>query len=388
MKLLMISTDRSILVPGSVVRERMREYGKLVEELHIIIFEQRKNFQFSISNDSISKNVFVYPTNSWRKWLYVFDAYHCAKRRLGNSRDQQWLITSQDPFETGVVGVLLKRRFGVPLQVQIHTDFLSPYFRRQSLVNRVRVFLARFTLPRADCIRVVSERVRQSLLKAKSYKLKAQITVLPIFVDAARFSARPDEIVVQAIRARYAQFDRLILMVGRLAPEKNIALAIEAMREVVKSHPRTGLVIVGDGPEKERLVLKAISYKLTTHVVFEFSAHDLAPYYHAADIFLHTSNYEGYGMVLVEAAAAGLPIVTTAVGIAGEVLCDGESALVCPVGDRACITEQLLRLLSDDALRARLGIAAQEAAGRHAINKEAYLERYRDAWDTCLHQRK
>ena len=428
MKVLMISTDRSILTEGSAARARMAEYGNLVNELHVLVFSKRKNFQFStnfqsIFNDSISKNVFVHPTNSWSRWFYVFDAYRIAKRRIGNwkleignSRDQQLLITSQDPFETGLVGVFLKWRFGVPLQVQIHTDFLNPYFARQSFLNRARVLLARFILPRADCIRVVSERVCQNLLQATGYMLQAQPVVLPIFVDVARFSARPDEGAVRAIRARYPQFDRIILMVGRLAPEKNIALAIEAMREVAKVHPHAGLMIVGSGdveknpPEavfarspalcgkgqgdeaiqRDPRLLRSLRGARKDaceepQIVFETTTRDIAPYYHAADIFLHTSNYEGYGMVLVEAAAAGLPIVTTDVGVVGDVLKDGKSALVCPVGDRACIAKRLLRLLGDNALRARIGGAAQEAAKQQMVSKEESLKQYRASWEACTY---
>ncbi|MDZ4284991.1 MAG: glycosyltransferase family 4 protein, partial [Patescibacteria group bacterium] len=215
----------------------------------------------------------------------------------------------------------------------------------------------------------------------------SNVATLPIFVDAARFSARPDEVAVREIRARYAQFGRLILMVGRLAQEKNIALAIEAMRDVVKAHPRTGFIVVGDGSEKSRYQLPVTSYQLQNNVIFESSAADLAPYYHAADIFLHTSNYEGYGMVLVEAAAAGLPIVTTDVGIVGDILRDGESAFVCPVGDRACIRERLLRLLGDETLQIRLGSAAQEAVMRHAVSKEEYVRKYQETWERCATSR-
>jgi glycosyltransferase involved in cell wall biosynthesis len=428
MKVLMISTDRSILEEGSAARERMKEYGGLVDELHIIIQKSIRQLADKTQNDNakikISENVWAYPTNSLSRWLYIFGAYRIGASLLQPPASSLQLLTCQDPFETGLVGALLKRHFGVPLQIQIHTDFLSPSFKRQSLLNRVRVLLARFTLPRADCIRVVSERIRRSLSGVKCQM--SNVVVSPIFVDAARFSARPDEEAVKTIRSRYSQFDRIILMVGRLAPEKNIALAIEAMREVVKTHPRAGLVVVGSsiteiphiiaryknppeavfarsGAERSdeaiqrnprllpaTLLLAASALVARKdaceepHIVFETTTRDIAPYYHAADIFLHTSNFEGYGMVLVEAAAAGLPIVTTDVGIAGDVLHDGTEALVCPVRDSACIAARLTQLLDDEALRARLGHAAQAAALRHVVRKDEYLKHLKLAWESCV----
>jgi glycosyltransferase involved in cell wall biosynthesis len=91
----------------------------------------------------------------------------------------------------------------------------------------------------------------------------------------------------------------------------------------------------------------------------------LASLYRDADIFVFPSNYEGFGVALVEAMAARLPIVTTAVGVAADALADGDSALVVRKRDPDAIVTAIERLIADDALRSRLGAAAAAVAARY-----------------------
>ena len=132
-------------------------------------------------------------------------------------------------------------------------------------------------------------------------------------------------------------------MASRLTKEKNIGMAIEAMKEVVKERPKTGLIIVGDGPEREALELKTTNYKLKTNIIFENWTDDLASYYKTADLFLLTSNYEGYGRTIIEAMAANCPIVMTDVGLAGEVVKNYYNGIIVPAGDKKEMKEAILR---------------------------------------------
>src|SRR3989344_1142990 len=236
----------------------MLEYGALVDELHIIVFSRKSKVppKARLVKGGESRkfgNVFLYPTNSRSKWFYIFNARKIARNMFHVSRFtfHDWLVTTQDPFETGLAGWLIARKNNIPLQLQIHTDFLNPCFARESLLNHIRVRIARFLLPRARGIRVVSDRIKNSL-KAKSYKLKAEPTVLPIFVDTEQLKNAP---VKTDLRKKYPQFDFIVLMASRLTKEKNIPLAFAAMKEIVKKHPRVGLVIVGSGLKEKELKL-------------------------------------------------------------------------------------------------------------------------------------
>ena len=162
LRVLVIGTDRSIFKLDSVARGRMIEYGKLFQQLHIIIFTKR--FQkFEI--EQIAENVWIYPTRSWIRWLYPFDAVKVAKVEFGDFLPKIIdVISVQDPFETAIAGLLIAKKFKLPLQIQVHTDFLNQYFLKGSFLNKIRIIIGKYSLKRADRIRVVSKSVKDSSL--------------------------------------------------------------------------------------------------------------------------------------------------------------------------------------------------------------------------------
>jgi len=123
--------------------------------------------------------------------------------------------------------------------------------------------------------------------------------------------------------------------------------------------------------------------KIDKSVVFEPWQNDLISYYKTANLFLVTSNYEGYGMTIVEAIASHCPVVSTDVGIAKEILQDGIS-FVCPVGDENCFVDLTLKLIADNALRERFGFEARGRLGEVTFSlKKDYLDAYKKSIDAA-----
>ncbi len=108
----------------------------------------------------------------------------------------------------------------------------------------------------------------------------------------------------------------------------------------------------------------------------------MASYYKTADLFLLTSNYEGYGRTIIEAMAAGCPVVMTDVGIAGEIIKDGYDGSVVPVGDAKKLEESLLKLIGDRVLRTNLALSAENTL-RNLPGKNEYLEEIKKTWENC-----
>jgi len=315
-RLLMISTDRAIFQEGSAVRARQVEYAREWDEVHIIVFAGREHRE-----QSIAPNCFVYPTRSVFKIMYPFGAIRIGGFIIGRRGITD--ITCQDSSLTAMAGVALKKeraRIGqnVSLEIQVHEDLGSPNFA-YSIKNRIRAWMARSYLPQADSIRVVSARIKGFLTE----RLKidgSKIAVKPIKVDTDAIKSA-SVIPGADLRAKYPRFSKIVLMAGRLEPEKNFGLAVRAWPAVVAAQPRAGLIIVGHGSEETRLRSLARSLGVEQSVAFEPWADKptLISYYKTADLFLNTSLFEGYGMALVEARAAGCPIVSTDVGIAPDI---------------------------------------------------------------------
>lgn len=379
LRVLSISTDKNIFKMGSIVRERMVEYGKSFDQLHIIIFT--KKFQ-KFKSEKISENVWIYPTKSWTRWFYSFDAVKVAKSQFTKFLPKIInVISTQDPFETAVAGWLLARRFKLPLQIQIHTDFLNKYFWEESFLNKIRVIIGRFLVKQANCIRVVSERIKHSLGSIDA-NLKKKCAILPIFIDTEKLRSTP---AVFNVHKKYPQFSFIILMVSRLEKEKNIALAVEIMRELTAHYPKTGMLIVGEGKERNALEHLVKKFNLKDNVIFEGWQNDLISYYKTANVFLSTSLYEGYGLAIIEALSCGCPVISSDAGIASEVIFEGDSGFICPVDDVNCFIRRIIEIMEVPSLKERLSVNSKAIASEKLTEtKESYLKKYKETLKSCF----
>jgi glycosyltransferase involved in cell wall biosynthesis len=158
-----------------------------------------------------------------------------------------------------------------------------------------------------------------------------------------------------------------ILTVCHLYPRKRVNVLIEAMRSVVARRPEAHLRIVGTGPEAGRLRQQAHDLGLTDHVTLtgHLPFAELVAAYRRAALFCLPSVQEGFGIVLLEAMAAGLPIVACRAAAVPEVAPDGVCSLLVPPDDAAALAEALTTALDDERLRRQLGQAGAERVRRY-----------------------
>ena len=154
--------------------------------------------------------------------------------------------------------------------------------------------------------------------------------------------------------------ERVIGIVARLVPEKGHSTLLLAFKEVVKRFPSAVLVIVGDGPLRNELVRLTASLRLSQKVRFLGFRRNPAALMPAFDFFVHPSRQEGFGLVFLEAMAAGLPIVATRVSAIPEVVVDGQTGLLVAKDNPTELSSALLRFLSNPELARRMGEAGHE----------------------------
>ncbi|PIQ66580.1 MAG: hypothetical protein COV96_00650 [Candidatus Zambryskibacteria bacterium CG11_big_fil_rev_8_21_14_0_20_42_18] len=369
LKILSISSDRKIFEAGSAVSERMKEYGALVGELHIVVLSKKS---LGLKDKQVADNVWAYPTNSSTRWLYVRDASSLGKRIVLDRKfvRGESLITTQDPFECGLAGLKVKKKWRLPLEVQLHTDPFSPYFN--GALNTIRKFISRKVLKHADGVRVVT----QSLKSKISVLTHAEVNVLPIYIDKQKIQ---DTQATFDLHARYS-WRFIMLAVARLEPEKNLSLAINTLALVKKRFPDTGLVIVGSGSEEKRLKLKAIGLKLEANVAFVGWQNDVASFYKTANVFIQTSVFEGYGIALIEAGLYGLPVITTPVGIASE-LEHGKDAYILSPKDVEMFAGAVIDLIENNYKRESLRVNMKNTLATKLISKDDYMAQIKAGWE-------
>ncbi|OGZ31771.1 MAG: hypothetical protein A3H02_01765 [Candidatus Niyogibacteria bacterium RIFCSPLOWO2_12_FULL_41_13] len=366
MKILMLSSDPLVLDKDSFVRKRIEKYGELVEKLIVIVIANRLP-----ALPAGADKILIIPV--FGGFLRFFRALSLAQKILKTEKVD--LIACQD-IEHCLIAFLL----GKPFEAQIHTDIGSPYFWKHSFKNKLRYFFAKFLLKKASCVRVVSERIQKFLIE--EWKISSsKIALIPI-LPTIRYP-RAISFARMSFSRKDFGFKKTILMVSRLAKEKNIALAIKAFAEVSKTNPDAGLVIIGDGPERKNLELQAASHKLKAKIRFEGYQKNLVPYYLSAHAFLLTSWYEGFGMSLIEAIYFGLPIAMSDVGIAGEIIKNNESALMVQPGDLGGFVNALDRILNEEELRKKIVDNARKNLGEFLGKHQDYYQEIIVNWQKC-----
>ncbi|MEK7554000.1 MAG: glycosyltransferase [Patescibacteria group bacterium] len=365
MKVLFVSNDPTIFDAASAARARMRAYAAAIGlpaqagELHIVSSASKD------AREEQDGNLFLHPVHAWK----IFRVRALAERA-------HWLIlqygieivSAQDPFEHGLAALRAISKIQAPrpkLHIQVHTDFLSPWFIksgnwrsprvRMPLLNRWRRRIADRVLPRADGIRVVSERVKKSLV-ARYGSIIPEPSVIPVAVDST---------VPEPIRLPEHPFTFSLISVGRLEPEKRIEDILTALALVAKQYPMVGLFIVGSGSERRRLERMARHLGLADRVIFLGERPDARALMGSANAFIQASAYEGYGRTLIEAALARVPIITTDVGIVGEVFKGYEDVLSVPVDDPTALSLGIVGFIEDTRVRLELPIRAETVARAH-----------------------
>lgn len=352
----MISNDKRIINPSSQEARRMTDYGNLTEKLYIFILGSRGK------QINLSDKVMVIP-GSYRLFSPLWILWKCHALRKSGKID---LITAQDPFFAGLIGFLIKSFFGIKLQLQLHTDVLSPYFRKETSFNFIKYLLTILLIPRSDGLRVVSHRVYNSIINKFPKYPKKRIIVLPIFMETTINNNAVH------LREKYRDYEFIILMASRFTREKNIPLAIMAMKNIVAEYPKTLLLIVGDGPLKQSYIQLTADYNLSRNIKIENWSEQMPAYFQMADLFLLTSNYEGYGRTLIEAAAAGCKIISSNVGIADELL---EKSNIFQPND-----------LNSLIIKIKTAISGGLEPARDILleTKNEYLKNYLKSWEICL----
>lgn len=153
--------------------------------------------------------------------------------------------------------------------------------------------------------------------------------------------------------------------VANLSPVKDHATVIEALRRLHAQGRAMHLVLAGDGPEREALTEQVVQADLAEFVHFLGRRQDIPTVLAAVDVVVLASHSEGLSNALLEASAAGRPIVATDVGGNPEVVADGATGLLVPISDPESLAEAVVRLADTPTLRTAMGIAGRERVSRH-----------------------
>lgn len=268
------------------------------------------------------------------------------------------VVHVHEPFAPGI-GMRAVWSSPAPVVGTFHS-----YFARETREGRLYTALAPLLRPiwrRVDRRIAVSQAARHS---AKGRLGKGDVKILPNGVEVERFA--------HAEPARDLPAGRKLLFVGRLEPRKGLPFAMRAFSSLARRYPDLSLIVVGDGPERDAITLVPPALRGRVHMLGKVSYEALPTYHRAADIFISpATGAESFGIVLVEAMAAGLPVVASDIPGYREVARHGRESLLVTPSNAVALAQGIASLLDHPEERSRLG-------ANGALRAQAY------AWENII----
>lgn len=262
--------------------------------------------------------------------------------------------------KAGFIGRLAARLARVPIVIhQPHGHVFYGYWngRRTDLYVALERLAARWS----DRIITLTDRGIEEHL-ARGIGRREQYISVPSGVPVEDLRARRPSREEARASLGIAPSSFVVAAVGRFVPIKGFDVLISALPKVVAKVPDLRLILVGDGPERDALRIRALALGVERCLVMPGAAADVSRYVAAADVLAAPSRNEGMGRALVEAMALGLPVVATTVGGIPDVVIDGECGRLVPSEDTAALGAALIELARDPRLRAKLGDGASSRA--------------------------
>jgi glycosyltransferase involved in cell wall biosynthesis len=303
-----------------------------------------------------------------RSGFYVAPTYSRRAWSIARSMD---VLHAHHPFVAGPLAARLRRQLNKPLVFTNHTryDYYAgvylPFLPRRQAIGLLGAWMRRF-VRHCDLIIAVSPAAHTML---KALGVEAPIEIIYNGIDLERFArAAPEPRASLGLPP-----DAFVLMyVGRLGVEKNVDTLLEGYAITRRSVPQAILALVGDGPHTPRLRECVSQLGLADGVRFlGMHAYDQIPsILGAADAFVTASITEGHPMTIIEALAAGQPVLAFDVSGIRETVIDGENGLLAPVNVQS-LARNMMRVATDARLRARLSGGARRTATRYDIESTA-----------------
>lgn len=332
--LVILGQDASILDESSESAQRTSIYAQSFSAINVYVFAKKVP-----KKESKYNNVSVFGSSTILESLFTFIRIY--KDIQGLKKGGTVLISTQDPFELGLVGLLLSRITRALLHVQVHTDISSQYMQKESVRARVQIFIARLVLKRANRIRVVSRRIKEfciNLFKVCGEKIDC---VSMVYGDLHKNVDNLTDIKPEK---------KIFLVPTRFVSLKRVPYIVDAFTLALKQDDSTQLCIVGSGPN-EKEIIKAIKENNISHkVVIIPWVSDMSSLYKNAYAVLVASLYEGWCRVASESVMHHVPVIMTDVGCANEWLEDRKQGIVVPVEDKNAFVSAIVDIVNKEGL--------------------------------------
>ena len=306
----------------------------------------------------------------WRKVRFLGIISFWLEILLVLSKIEPDIVHSQD-INMGMPGLIAKRLLKKPFLVWGRgSDVYLPgsYMRP----------LSKLVLRNADAVIALTQDMKTQIQKIYS----REILVIPNGIDIKSFEKSSREKARAKLRIK--KKERIVTFVGTLRPIKGLEYLVQALNIMGKKGPRVKLMLVGDGEEKEHLEGLVGELELEEDVMFigRVPNEEIPEYMAASDVFVLPSLSEGFPNVVLQAMAAGLPIIASKVGGLPEIIEEGGNGFLVEPKNAAQIADRISQLLEDDELRLKISRNNRRKATQYSW--EAVVDRLEEVYQSFL----
>lgn len=299
------------------------------------------------------------------------------------------VIHSQTEFAIGTFARILGKQYNIPVVHTYHTmyeDYVH-YITRghfQKSSKKLVEYLTLFYCDKTITELIVPTKKAYDLFK-KKYNVKRNIYIVPTGIEVERFySENVDGLNVNKIKKdlNFSKKDFVLIFVGRLAEEKNVEFLLDVMKDLYIRYPHLKLLIVGDGPDKEKYEKISATNKTDKNVIFTGKvAWDLVPaYYQACNGFITASTTETQGLTVIEAMAASLPALCINDESFNNTVVDGLNGYI--FNNKEECEKLIVKLMDDKNLQKEIGIGARGSAQMHS--SKYFAEKVVDVYNIAI----
>jgi glycosyltransferase involved in cell wall biosynthesis len=256
----------------------------------------------SIQSSGKGKNerVITISKPTFNSYMFAKKAYKFIKVNNLNIK----LLVAGDPWESFWGAFFLSKFLNkkIPIQIQVHGDIADPRWRRINLRNRIRYSLAKLSLRKASSVRAVTKHQAENLVKAFSIK-REKIVVVPVPIN-----------LVSKIVALKSDRPKTIGLIGRIHQDRGIWEFIKLVRVLSSSSKDFKVVVIGDGPSRDKFLLKLESVLPKNKVIYlgQLPESELRKAWKRIGVLVSMAPVESYGRVIRESLIAGVPVWATA----------------------------------------------------------------------------
>ncbi|MBN1535264.1 MAG: glycosyltransferase [Anaerolineales bacterium] len=290
------------------------------------------------------------------------------------------VVHVHQPFLSGSLALRYCRPRGIPIVFTNHTRYdlyakaYLPGLPEAIGETALEAYLPSFCRA-CDMVISPSPSVKKILEKLK---VSTPIEVVPNGVDLHPFETITNP--VERSSLGFSPDDILLIYTGRLGPEKNLSFLLRCFAGIVKAYENIGLLLVGDGPERENLMdlVSHLGVKKRVQFFGMVPYQDVRRYLAMADLYTTASITEVHPLSVIEAMAVGLPVLGINSPGVGDIVQDGVSGCLAQDNDMAAFTAKMAKMITDNDMRKKMGIAAKERSQNYSINKtcQIMIEKY------------